>query len=257
MEAKDFATLILSSESIETKLFVPDLITDLNPGLPILWQEPSRVPSMKFSKRGHKDKLPKNNFHIDDNRAICLHRFAGHELLAVEIMAFALLAFPNAPKNFRKGLIHTLLEEQEHVRLYQKELKRFNVELGDMPLYKHFWKLTPYMTSISHYVSIMSLTFEMANLDFAPYYGNIFKSVGDESSSQLMDKIYQDEISHVAFGYGWLKKENKNSNCFHEKWLDHLPDLIEPKRAKGPLFNPEGRKKAGLKEDYILFLKEL
>jgi uncharacterized ferritin-like protein (DUF455 family) len=97
----------------------------------------------------------------------------------------------------------------------------------------------------------------MANLDFAPYYGNIFKSVGDESSSQLMDKIYQDEISHVAFGYGWLKKENKSSNCFHEKWLDHLPDLIEPKRAKGPLFNPEGRKKAGLKEDYILFLKEL
>jgi uncharacterized ferritin-like protein (DUF455 family) len=103
----------------------------------------------------------------------------------------------------------------------------------------------------------MSLTFEMANLDFAPYYGNIFQSVGDTQSSQLMQRIYLDEISHVAFGYGWLKKLQNKALSPQQEWLHNLPTLIEPKRAKGPLFNPEGRKKAGLKQDYILFLKEL
>lgn len=141
MEASQLAKLILESDSLEDKLFTPDLITDLNPGLPILWSEPARLSHMKFSKRTKKDKLPKTDFHKDEHRAVCLHRFAGHELLAVEIMAYALLAFPDAPKTFRKGLMTTLLEEQEHVRLYQKEMERFQIFLGDLPLYKHFLEI--------------------------------------------------------------------------------------------------------------------
>lgn len=256
MEASLLAKQILCSENLEDKLFTPTLITDLDPGEPLFWQMPARSPNMTFSRRAKKDKLPKNSLDKDEHRAICLHRFAGHELLAVEIMAYALLAFPNAPKSFRKGLIRTLLEEQEHVRLYQNQLKRFNCQLGDMPLYKHFWKLTPFMTDISKYVSITSLTLEMANLDFAPYYGMLFDKAHDTEASMLMKRIYTDEIKHVAFGYGWLKKyQNKELSPLNE-WLSHLPDLVEPKRAKGPLFNVEGRQKAGLDNDYILYLKE-
>jgi uncharacterized ferritin-like protein (DUF455 family) len=257
MEASELAKKILSSDRLDDKLFTPDIITDLSPGQSIFWDTPARTAEMQFTRRGKKDKLPKNSLENHEHRAICLHRFAGHELLAVEIMAFALLAFPDAPKTFRKGLITTLLEEQEHVRLYQKELARFDCKLGDMPLYKHFWKLTPFMTDISKYVSITSLTLEMANLDFAPYYGSLFDKAGDKESSDLMKRIYNDEIKHVAFGYGWLKKyQNKELSPLNE-WLSQLPDLVEPKRAKGPIFNPDGRKKAGLDDEYILFLKEL
>lgn len=257
MEASLLAKKILSSENLEDKLFTPEIITDLSPGTPIIWDTPARSAEMSFTKRTKKEKLPKNSLDKDEHRAICLHRFAGHELLAVEIMAYALLAFPNAPKTFRKGLITTLLEEQEHVRLYQKQLARFNCKLGDMPLYKHFWKLTPFMTDISKYVSITSLTLEMANLDFAPYYGALFDKSGDHESSALMKRIYLDEIKHVAFGYGWLKKYQNKELTPVKEWLSHLPMLVEPKRAKGPIFNPEGRKKAGLDEDYIDLLKNL
>jgi uncharacterized ferritin-like protein (DUF455 family) len=257
MEASLLAKQILSSENLNDKLFTPDIITDLEPGSPFFWDTPARSPEMLFSRRSKNEKLPKNLFEKDEHRAVCLHRFAGHELLAVEIMAFALLAFPNAPKTFRKGLITTLLEEQEHVRLYQKELSRFGCKLGDMPLYKHFWKLTPFMTDISKYVSITSLTLEMANLDFAPHYGALFEKAGDIDSSNLMKRIYTDEIKHVAFGYGWLKKYQDKELTPLKEWLSHLPELVEPKRAKGPIFNPEGRKKAGLDDEYILFLKDL
>lgn len=257
MEASLLAQQILSSENLDDKLFTPEIITDTCTGEAVFWDTPARAPEMLFTRRGKKEKLPKNSLDKQEHRAVCLHRFAGHELLAVEIMAFALLAFPNAPKTFRKGLITTMLEEQEHVRLYQKQLERFGCKLGDMPLYKHFWKLTPYMTDISKYVSITSLTLEMANLDFAPYYGSLFEQAGDVEASNLMKRIYSDEIKHVAFGYGWLKKYQNKELTPVKEWLSHLPILVEPKRAKGTIFNPEGRKKAGLDDEFISLLQDL
>src|SRR5215831_18925835 len=124
MELRDWAIAILSADRLEDKLFYPDKLTDFAPGAPIIWQEPTRPPGLHFQRHNHSEKLPPlSELSCSDKRAICLHRFAGHELLAVEIMAFALLAFPQAPKHFRKGLANTLREEQWHVQLYLRRLK--------------------------------------------------------------------------------------------------------------------------------------
>lgn len=144
MELREWALSILSADTLEGKLFTPEELTDLLPGSPVFWKEPIRPRSMGFQKHTHKGKLPKlPELKNPDNRAICLHRFAGHELLAVEIMAYALLAFPHAPKHFRRGVAHTLREEQEHVRLYIHRMGELGLQLGDLPLYKHFWAYTP------------------------------------------------------------------------------------------------------------------
>src|SRR5579872_2582565 len=116
MELRDWAIRILSADTLKEKLLTPKELTDFSPGPALFWKEPTRPPGMGFFRHTRKDRLPSfHEHHEADKRAECLHRFAGHELLAVEIMAFALLAFPEAPKHFRKGLAHTLLEEQGHV----------------------------------------------------------------------------------------------------------------------------------------------
>jgi hypothetical protein len=98
MEIRDWAIQILSADRLEDKLSCPDSLTDLCPGPALLWKEPARPPGMGFEKHTRRDKLPRvNEMNNPDKRAVCLHRFAGHELLAVEIMAYALLAFPEAP----------------------------------------------------------------------------------------------------------------------------------------------------------------
>lgn len=253
MELRAWAKSILEADTLEGKLARPLELTDHESGPPLFMKEPVRPPEMGFTWRTREEKLPPfQEHHHPDKVAICLHRFAGHELLAVEIMAFTLLAFPDAPKHFRKGLANTLHEEQGHVRLYMERMSKLGIQFGDLPLYRHFWNHTPHITSPLHYVSMMSLTFEMANLDFAPMYGKSFLHHGDNDSAQLMATILKDEIAHVSFGWNWLRKL-KGKDCTEwDAWESTLAStLLTPKRAKGFVLHESHRIEAGLPQEWI------
>ena len=76
---------------------------------------------MRLGRPNHlqfsEERLPfPRSFAAEHSRAQALHFFANHELLAIELMALCLLKFPNAPIPFQKGLVHTITEEQEHLR---------------------------------------------------------------------------------------------------------------------------------------------
>lgn len=256
IEMREWAVSILGADTLEGKLWAPDILTDKTPGPSMEWNEPCRPVELRFQTVKREGKLPSFQTHHDpDNRAACLHRFAGHELLAVEIMAYALLKFPDAPSHFRKGLAHTLKEEQEHVRLYIKALKRLGVTFGDLPLYRHFWNHTPYLNTPLSYVSVMSLTFEMANLDFAPMYGLSFEKSGDKESAALMARILKDEIAHVSFGWRWLQKFKKPEMNEWDAWKEAQSPLLIPKRAKGFVLHEQHRRKAGISDEWIKNLK--
>jgi uncharacterized ferritin-like protein (DUF455 family) len=258
MELRHWAYKILTSEYLEDKLADPGPLTDFEPGAPLLIKEPARTLDMQLRRRAKGEKLPSFQEHQDPyKRAVCLHRFAGHELLAVEMMAFALLAFPEASPTFRRGLAHTLKEEQEHVRLYIKRMQELNVQFGDLPLYRHFWSHTPHMQSPLHYVSMISLTFEMANLDFAPMYGQSFAHFGDEASALLMATILKDEIAHVRFGWQWLKKFKSSTLNEWQAWETTLATtLLTPKRATGFIVHEKPRQQAGIPQEWIECLKK-
>ena len=244
---------------MEEKLLTPAVLTDREPGTALFWDTPVRPAGMGFSRHNREDKLPAFHDHkTADKRAACLHRFGGHELLAVEIMAYALLAFPEAPRAFRKGVANTLKEEQEHVRLYMHHMKLLGIEFGDMPLFCHFWKQVPYLKSPIQYLSVMALTFEMANLDFAPLYRDSFRRNGDEESAGLMEQIIRDEISHVSFGMHWFKRlRPENEEDDFTIWKEELPPILTPKRGKGFVFNEENRVKARVPDDWISQLRSL
>lgn len=258
MELRQFALQILTSEDLETKLFTPDILTDHNPGGEFFIDVPARSADMQFKRHSKEEKLPTFKDHSsEENRAICLHRFCGHELLAVEIMAYALLRFPDAPKAFRKGLANTLIEEQHHVKIYKKRLEEMGLRFGDLPLYKHFWKHIPFLNSPENYLSMMSLTFEMANLDFAPLYRDSFLRHNDTLSAALMQQIIDDEIGHVSFGVSWMHRMNQDKKDPFIFYRENLPELLDAKRSKGFVFQKELRKKAGVPSEWIEALEKL
>lgn len=258
MEIYEWALRILSSESLEDKLYTPENLTDFELKAPLIIKEPARSHSFRLQKFQKKDKLPPlHELKNKDQRIACLHRFCGHELLAVEIMAYTLLAFPEAPASFRKGLAHTLQEEQGHVRLYSKRLEELGGAFGTLPLFRHFWIQTQFIRSPVDYINMMPLTLEMANLDFAPHFGKAFLQAGDEASSDLMATILRDEIAHVRFGVQWLKKLKPKDVDEWDAWNDSLKVmLMTPRRAKGSHFNAESRIKAGVSPSWIQQLQE-
>ena len=79
-------------------------------------------------------------FHSEKERGLVLHFFANHELLAVELMALAILKFQDAPVNFRRGVVQTLKDEQQHVRMYRKRMAEIGVEFGQIPVSDYFWR---------------------------------------------------------------------------------------------------------------------
>jgi uncharacterized ferritin-like protein (DUF455 family) len=189
----------------------------------------------------------------EENRGVLLHFFANHELLAAELMALALLKFPDAPTAFREGLAHTLREEQLHTRWYVNRMRECGVEFGQYPLSRFFWEAVSCMESPLDYVSRLSLTFEQANLDYSLHYGHLLREAGDAKSASILLRIYEDEIAHVGYGLSWFRRWKEEKESDWSALQRRLPFPLSPSRAKGNRtgFNEEGRRAAGFDEDYI------
>jgi hypothetical protein len=171
-------------------------------------------------------------------------------------MALALLKFPEAPDSFRKSILHTLKEEQNHTRWYIQRMQECGIQFGDLPVSPMIWKHIADMESPLDYVSRLSLTFEQANLDYAHYYSKVLHNLGDTKSAKILHTVYQDEIAHVGLGIKWLRRWKEKSQTDWDAWHKQLHFPLSPIRAKGVTpFNEEARSKAGLSEDFIASLK--
>src|SRR3954468_23725802 len=143
MELRDFAEQVLFGARIEDKLNCPASIQDTRPGSPILApRAPGRSPELRFKTQGSRpaDFPGVHQLEKEPERGRLLHFFANHELLATELMALVLLRFPDAPAAFRRGVLQTLKDEQEHTRLYIQRMKQCGVEFGEMPVSGYFWR---------------------------------------------------------------------------------------------------------------------
>lgn len=256
----EFAERVLLSDSLEEKLGHAPSALVLDPprrGGFITPDLPGRPDHLRPQANEGKSPFPAaDRLHDEEQRAILLHFFANHELLAVELMALALLKFPDAPDSFRRGVLRTLQEEQNHTRWYLARMKECGVRFGDYHLSPMIWSHISSMDSPLDYVSRLSLTFEQANLDYAKHYATVLREVGDPKTAKILDKIYHDEIAHVGHGVKWLRRWKEKAQSDWDAWHQRLHFPLSPMRAKGLApFNEEGRRKAGLDEDFISRLK--
>lgn len=238
---------ILEGKKIQNKLVnLKNVKVDkINYKIPII---PGRESKLNFSNT--QKKFPKN-FERKEARAFALHSFANHELLAIEIMASAIARFQQMPNSekFIQGILSALKDEQRHLEMYIRRINELGYEFGDFPLNDYFWKYADKLITPEKYLSLISLTFESANLDFSFYYATKFLEIEDEVSSKIMMEIYQDEISHVKFGEYYMNQW-KNDESLWEYYCKNLIDPISPARAKGLKFDINRRLLIGLDADF-------
>ncbi|HEY6167905.1 MAG TPA: DUF455 family protein [Verrucomicrobiae bacterium] len=254
MELRDFAGQILFATTLEEKLWCPEVITDERPGSPLVMPEaPGRPRELRFkpADAGKADFPGVRRLESERERGRLLHFFANHELLATELMALALLRFPDAPAAFRRGVLQTLKDEQEHTRLYLARMKECGIHFGELPVSGYFWRAIAGMENPMDYVAGLSLTFEQANLDFARHFARGFATVGDTDTARLLEKIYRDEIGHVAYGLKWFRRWKNPDESDWAAFCRQLKFPLSPRRAKGITLNVEGRRAAGLDPAFI------
>jgi uncharacterized ferritin-like protein (DUF455 family) len=254
MELREFAERVLFATTLEEKLLRPADITDEKPGAAfVIPAAPGRPNGLQFKATAEaRDSFPgTKNLEQESERGKLLHFFANHELLATELMALVLLKFPDAPAAFRKGVLQTLKDEQEHTQLYLDRMKACGIHFGELPVSGYFWRSVSVMENPMDYVSSLCLTFEQANLDFARHYAKGFASIGDNETSQLLEKIYRDEIGHVAHGLKWFRRWKNPSESDWEAFCRQLKFPLSPQRAKGITLNVAGRRAAGLDAEFI------
>jgi uncharacterized ferritin-like protein (DUF455 family) len=256
MQMREAAERVLFGTSLEEKLQLAPLdARDDSPGKAILTPSggPARPQGLELGEKGVKVKFP-GPHRLDDDRerGVMLHFLANHELLAAELMALVLLKFPDAPKEYRAGVFEAMREEQMHTRMYLRRMRECGIEFGALPLNDFFWKLVAPVETPLDFVTRLNLTFEQANLDFSKHYAALFRQVGDTGTAAVLEKIYQDEIGHVGHGVKWFRHWKRHGTTDWEAFRAAQEFPLSPARAKGVApFNAEGRRLAGLDEDFI------
>ena len=249
--ARDFARSIVTSETLAGKLVAPPADLVLEDELPSLrLTAPGRPANLAIADSRRAKVPPIVGMRDPAQRARILHALANHELQAIELFAWALLAFPDAPLPFRRGLVAILADEQRHLALYCDRLAAHGAAFGDHLVTAHFWNKLDHLGTPLAFVCAMGLTFENANLDFAGEYAAAARACGDTATADVLEQVHTDEIAHVHFGYVWLRRLSNDEDTWRA-YNANVQFPLGPRRARGATFDREARRRAGFDDAFI------
>jgi uncharacterized ferritin-like protein (DUF455 family) len=251
VQLRERARRIIEADSLADKLApLPPRVDDSVRGPALRLAAPGRPRGLAIASARTVRVPPPAGMRDPAQRARILHALANHELQAVELFAWALLAFPEAPRLFRRGLCAILGDEQRHFRLYEARLHALGHAFGDLPVTGHFWNHLGQISSPLAFACIMGLTFENANLDFAQDYARAARAAGDLETAAVLDQVHRDEIRHVRFAWRWLERWRGEAPAWDVYRATMSPPL-GPARARGRDLCEHSRRAAGLDADFI------
>jgi uncharacterized ferritin-like protein (DUF455 family) len=254
VEVRDFALAVLEATTLADKLGPPPRgLGDAAPGAPLRLPAPARPPELAIvTARTRSARVPPIAGMRDPRqRARILHALCNHELQAVELFAWALLAFPTAPRRFRQGLVAILIEEQRHAGLYRDRLAALGHRFGDLPVTGHFWNLVPAIDGPVAFLCVMGLTLESANLDFALDYAAAARAAGDAATADALGEVHRDEIRHVRFALRWLPRLEPDGGGALASYRRHVRPPLHLGRARGRTVDRPSRVAAGFDPELL------
>jgi uncharacterized ferritin-like protein (DUF455 family) len=253
MELREFATQLLLSPTLEDKLRPGETpLTDADAGPAQRIVRPTRPPSLQFAARRTAPEMPRGSALRDPaKRAVAHHIMANHELQALEVMAWVLLTFPDAPRDFRLGLAGVMADEQRHTRMHVERAHALELEFGDLPVNSYIWMKAMRFECVLDYLAGVPLLFEGRNLDHTLEFAAEFTAAGDERGAAVLKAIHRDEVRHVAFGIEWLRRLKPQGISDWDAFESHLHWPLRPEKARGAVFQRDARRAAGLSEEFI------
>jgi len=224
------------------------------PPPPVRWEtqppvrrvsQPGRPPELTLLARAPK----RRGLSTPRGRASALHTFLHHELQAAELMAWALLAFPESPGEFRAGLVRIALDEVRHMGLYARQIERLGYCVGSFPVRDWFWQRIPSCTTPASFVAAMGLGLESANLEHTASFAARFREAGDDEGARAQEIVGREEIAHVRFGARWFAEFTGGLDF--DRWCEALPEPLSPMLMRGRPLDREARARAGFSGSFL------
>jgi len=206
---------------------------------------PGRPPELRVVRKAKKTR----GLASAEGRARALHTFWHHELQAAELMAWAILAFPETPPAFRAGLARIARDEIRHMRIYAEQIERLGHRVGDFEVRDWFWERVPAAPTPAAFVAVMGLGLESANLEHAASFAARFRDAGDEEAARAQEIVGREELAHVRFGVTWFEIFARRLDF--DAWRRALPAPLSPLLMRGTPLQREARRRAGQPEAFL------
>jgi uncharacterized ferritin-like protein (DUF455 family) len=223
-----------------------DLASAAPPDRPARPERPLLLAPREMPKRGSGGSAAK--------RIALLHALAHIELNAIDLAWDLIARFgrPDMPRGFFDDWVIVADEEALHFELLSQRLGELGAAYGDLPAHDGLWKSA---TATAHdllaRLAVVPLVLEARGLDVTPVMIAGLERVGDAESASILQRIYRDEVGHVATGMRWFdhfaRRAGQDPKATWQSLVRaHFSGAIRPP------FNQAARDDARLPADFYL-----
>ena len=187
-------------------------------------------------------------------RIALLHALAHIELNAIDLGWDIIARFSgeDLPRAFFDDWVGVAAEEAEHFALLDARLVALGGAYGDLPAHDGLWEAAAATAhDLIARLAVVPLVLEARGLDVTPQMMRRLERAGDPDSAAILERIYADEIGHVAVGarwFAWLCRVRglNPAATFRDRVRRHFTGTLKPP------FNHAAREEAGLSGDFYL-----
>lgn len=189
--------------------------------------------------------------HTEKGRVALLHAIAHIELNAIDLACDIIARFTgqDLPRAYFDDWVKVADEEALHFTLLCRRLSDFGAAYGDLPAHDGLWEAAENTAhDLLARLAVVPLVLEARGLDVTPPMIDNLRRIGDTGSVAVLERIYTDEITHVAIGQRWFdwvaaRLGVDPGSTWQALVRQHYKSLL-----KHP-FNHEARDKAGLRAE--------
>lgn len=210
---------------------------------------PSRPAHPELLPPGQMPKRRKGGTIV--SRIAMLHALAHIEFVAVDL-AFDLVGRFGAefPRAFVDDWMKVGADEAMHFVLLDRRLRQLDSHYGALPAHDGLWQ-SAFETRHDALarLAVVPMVLEARGLDVTPSTIAKFEAAGDSVSARILNRIYNDEISHVLAGTNWFEARCIECQLLPKPYWKSLVNRHFSGSLKPP-FNDSARLSAGLSRDY-------
>lgn len=217
------------------------------PDVPARPPVPDLLPINRMPKRGRAGS--------DRARIAMLHALCHIEYVAIDLAFDMVGRFGDGqPRAFVDDWIKVGADEAMHFALILRRLEALGSSYGALPAHDGLWEAAQ-VTAHDRLarLAIVPMVLEARGLDVTPDTVARFEAAGDIRSARILQRIYSDEISHVAAGVRWFAAGCETNGLDPPRHWQELVRAHFRGAIKAP-FNGSARDQAGLTTDFYLAL---